>query len=264
MVLPVPEGAEVEVKQDRIYKRADGRKLGMDVYLPADRKPGARLPAVLFVHGGPIPDDLPVAAKDLGQYTSYGRLMASSGLAAVTFTNRFTSTEMLPKAGEDVIDAVAYVREHADELSVDSDRFCVWAVSAGSLFIAPMLRERPAFLRCAVLYYGVMDPAALEEVGMTGVPEFFVDEYDATEDIAASEDTLPRLIVGRAGQDRAPFNRALDRFVAAGLKANAPLDLMNHPEGQHAFDPLDDNERSQEIIRWTLEIVQSTLPTNRP
>lgn len=264
MVFPVPEDAEVEVKQDRVYKRADGRELGMDVYLPGDREPDARVPAVVFVHGGPIPEDLSVAAKDIGVFTSYGRLVASSGLAAVTFTHRFTSTEMLPEAGEDVADAVAYVREHAAELSVDPDRICVWAVSAGPIFVAPWLRQRPAYLRCVVMYYGVVDAAVLEEVGMTGVPKPFRNEYDATEAIKASGDTLPRLVVARAGQDRAPFNRALDEFIAAALEANAPLDVMNHPQGQHGFDYLDDVPRSREIIRRTVRIVESVLSAERP
>lgn len=264
VVVPVPEDAQVEIKQDVVYKRAGGRELGMDVYLPGSRNTDARLPAVVFLHGGPLPEDLPVAAKDLGLFTSYGRLVASSGLAAVTFSHRFTSTQMLSTAAEDVNDALAYVREHAAELSVDPDRICVWAVSAGPIFVTPMLRQRPTYLRCAVLYYGVVDPATLEEVGMTGIPKSFADEYDATEAVRASGDTLPRLVVARAGKDRPPFNRALDEFIAAALEANAPLDVMNHPQGQHGFDYLDDVPRSREIVRRTLAILRTVLLTEHP
>ncbi len=263
-VLPVPEDAQVEINQDRTYKRAGGRALGMDVYLPADRNPEARLPTVVFVHGGPVPEDLPEGAKDIAQFTSYGRLVASRGLAAVTFSHRFTSTDMMPGAAEDVADAIRYVREHADELSVDPDRICVWAVSAGPMFTTPLLRERPPYLQCVVLYYGVVDPAALEEVGMEGVPEKFAAEYNATEAVMDSGGSLPRLVVGRAGQDAEPINRALDEFIRAALEANAPLDVMNHPEGRHSFDIDNDDARSQEIIRRTLEIVQAALSEDEP
>lgn len=263
VVLPVPEDAQVEVKKDRVYKRADGRELGMDVYLPADRMPDVRLPAVFFVHGGPT-ENLPVAAKDVGQFTSYGRLVASSGLAAVTFTHRFTDTKRLPIAAEDVADALTYLREHAAELSVDADRICVWALSAGPMFVTPLLRERPGFLRCLVMYYGVVDPATVQEVGLSGVPKQFAAEYDATEALKASGDTLPHLVVARAGQDRAPFNRALEEFIATALKANAPLDVMNHPRGKHTFDVLNDDQRSREIIRRTLEIVRTALSSEQP
>lgn len=55
----------------------------MDVYLPGARDPDARLPAVVFVHGGPIPEDFPVEEMDMDQYTSYGRLVASSASSTI-------------------------------------------------------------------------------------------------------------------------------------------------------------------------------------
>lgn len=263
VVVPVREDAQIEIGEDRIYKRVGGRKMGMDVYLPGDREPEARLPAVLFVHGGPLPADLTVPAKDIGQFTSYGRLLASSGLAAVTFSHRFTGVDMLDEAADDVVDALGYVRQHAGELSVDPDRICIWAVSAGPMFVTPLLRERPDYLRCVVFYYGIVDPATLGELGMTGVPKRFVAEYDAVEAVRPPGD-LPRLIVARAGKDLAPLNRRLDDFVAAALEANAPVDVMNHPRGEHAFDTANDDDRSREIVRRTLRIVRRALSVETP
>lgn len=260
LVLPVPEDARVEVKRDLVYKRADGEELLMDVFLPEDRGPEARLPAVLFVHGGPLPDREP---KDAEPFVSYGQHVAASGRAAVTFSNRFTSDEMVPTAAEDVDDAFRYVREHADELSVDPDRICIWAFSAGGMFVTPYLREPPKSLRCVVLYYAVMDPAAAVELGMERIPDAFQTEYDATEAVSASEETLPRIVIARAGQDFTK-NSSLDRFAAAALDANAPLDLMNHAQGEHGFDVLNDDERSREILRRSLEIVGSVLSNGRP
>lgn len=258
VVLPVPGDARVEVERDLIYKRADGDDLQMDVYRPQDRSPDARLPAVVFVHGGPVAG-LPGPPKDAAQFRSYGRLVAASGLAAVTFSHRFTAPAELPTAAADVDDAFAYLREHADELSIDPDRICVWAFSFGGVFTSPMLRERPEALRCVVLYYALVDPAAATELGMEGIPADFAAEYDATEAVAATGDPLPRIVVARAGKDFAPINSSLDAFVAASLAANAPLDLMNHPRGEHAFDVLDDDARSRAILRRTLEIVEEVL-----
>lgn len=260
VVLPVPEDARVEVERDLIYKRADGEDLLMDVYRPQERSPDTRLPAVVFVHGGPVPGPL----KDAAQFTSYGRLVAASGLAAVTFSHRFTAPAELPTAATDVDEAFAYLREHATELSIDPDRICVWAFSFGGVFVTPMLRERPEALRCAVLYYALVDPATATELGMEGIPVDFAAEYDATEAVAATGDPLPRIVVARAGTDFAPLNQALDEFVTTALDANAPLDLMNHSRGEHVFDVLDDDERSRSIIRRTLEIVEEVLSTDGP
>lgn len=263
LVLPVPEDAEVEVKQDLIYKQVNNKQLGMDVYLPGDRNPDARLPAVVFIHGGPV-ESLPGPPKDASVYTSYGRLVAASGLAAVTFSHRFMNGAALPNAAQDVADALTYVREHAAQLSLDPGRICVWAESAGGVFVAPLLQERPAYLRCIVLFYTNVDPATFEELGLEGVPEDFAAKYDATEAVAASGDSLPRIVVARAGRDFKPLNRALDQFLAAAIDANAPVDLMNHPQGEHAFNVLNDDKRSREIIRRSLEIVRSVLSDQHP
>ncbi len=37
------------------------------------------------------------------------------------------------------------------------------------------------------------------------------------------------------------------------------LDLLNHPEGRHSFDILDDDARSKAIIRHTLEFLREHL-----
>lgn len=259
VVLSVPKNASVQVERDLVYERSDGEELLMDLYRPGDWEPDARLPVVFFVHGGPLPDDFPGEAKDMGAYRSYGRHVAARGMAAVTFSHRFRSPEMLPTAAEDVAAAFRYVREHAAELSLDGDRICVWAVSGGGNVVAPFLRDRSGALRCLVLFYAFVDPSAMEELGVSGVPDGFAEEYDATEALAASADGSPRIVVARGGRDYEPLNRALDGFVTAALQADVPLDLMNHPRGEHAFDLLNDDERSREIIRRSLEIVRSVL-----
>lgn len=262
VVVPVPEGARIEVKRDRVYKRVGGQELRMDVYLPAERESAARLPVVLFVHGGPT-GALPGPAKDAAQFTSYGRLAAASGLAAVTFTHRFTEPARMPTAATDVEDALDHVREHAEQLSVDPDRMCVWAFSAGGVFVTPLLHERPEALQCVALYYSVVDPATLEALGLEGVPETFVSEFDATEVLTGSGE-IARLVIARAGSGYGPIGRGLDAFVSAALEANAPLDVMNHRRGEHAFDVVNDDPRSRDIIRRTLDIVRESLSPPNP
>ena len=54
-------------------------------------------------------------------------------------------------------------------------------------------------------------------------------------------------------------NSAIDRFARQALEANAALELINHPEGRHAFDILDDDARSREIIARTVEFLKAQL-----
>ena len=71
---------------------------------------------------------------------------------------------------------------------------------------------------------------------------------------------LPPLLVARAGLDHPFLNAAADRFVQEALARNASLEVLNHPEGRHGFDILDDDERSREIIARTLEFLRARLP----
>src|SRR5258708_35108593 len=84
----------------------------LDVYYPDTYDGQMLLPTVLFVHGDG-PPELLQNAKDWTCYIGWGELVATTGLAAVTFNHR--STEMLQKVYEsaaDVDDLITYVRDH--------------------------------------------------------------------------------------------------------------------------------------------------------
>jgi dienelactone hydrolase len=71
--------------------------------------------------------------------------------------------------------------------------------------------------------------------------------------------SAPPILVARAALDNAWLKGTIDRFVQTGRDSGATLDLLNHPEGRHSFDILDDNARSKQIIRRTLEFLRDGL-----
>src|SRR5512139_1419430 len=129
VVLRVPGMDATDVQRDVVYRTAGGQPLRMDVYTPAG--PPRTRPAVLLVHGGPIPR---TGAKNMGVFVSYGELLAASGFVAVTFDHRFLAPDRLPDAREDVADAMRHVRSEAARLAVDPDRLALWAFSGGGPF----------------------------------------------------------------------------------------------------------------------------------
>jgi len=64
--------------------------------------------------------------------------------------------------------------------------------------------------------------------------------------------------IARAGRDEPGLNLAVDRFIQEAVAKKATLDFSNHAEGQHGFDVMDDNERTREIIRRTLEFIKTS------
>src|SRR5262249_22303684 len=127
VVYKLPEMAAVRVRQDLVYEKADGVELTADVYSPSS--PGT-FPVVVFVHGG-FPEGLDISPKSSGQYTSWGRLVAASGMAAVTFNHRLrmgaSGAVHLADAGSDVRSLLKWLRENAERLSLDPRRIAMFA-----------------------------------------------------------------------------------------------------------------------------------------
>ena len=119
VVLRVPGTETVDVTRDRPWGRA-GRLF--DLYRPPDA-PGP-LPAVVLVTGFADPGFRAVAGcafKDTAPFSSWARLLAASGLAAITYSNADPAA--------DAPAVLAYLRDHADELGIDAGRFGLWACS---------------------------------------------------------------------------------------------------------------------------------------
>jgi dienelactone hydrolase len=216
------------IQRDVTYKTDGGAQLKMDVYHPANVSKDARLPVVIFVNGVGDPQPPTLKLKEWGQYTTWPRLVAATGLAAITYESRSAST------AADAEDLIKHVRANAAALKVDANRICLWSCSANVRVGLPMaLEANRDYLRCAVIYYG----------GASAHP---------------TARTLP-LLVARAGQDIPNINAGIDTFVREALAADAPITLINYVDGQHAFDLRDDNDQTREVIKQTLDFMKFHL-----
>jgi acetyl esterase/lipase len=254
-VFAVPGMDAVSVRRDLEYKTGDaGQPLHMDVCAPSG--PQRPCPAVVLIHGGPIPK---MGAKNMGVFVSYGELLAASGFTAVTFDHRFLAPDRLADAAQDVADLVGHVRANADSLGVDPERLALWAFSGGGPFLAAPLRDRPAWLRAVVAYYAVLDlqqpPSGVDD----GLGPDVRRTFSAVDALGEPAHGAPPLLVARAGLDNGWINGGIDRFVQAAVSKGATIDLLNHPDGRHGFDILDDDERSKQIIRRTVEFLRDHL-----
>jgi acetyl esterase/lipase len=199
-----------------------------------------------------------LGARKMGVFVSYGELLAASGLVAVAFDHRFLAPSRLVDAGSDVADLVAHVRANAGSLGVDSDRLALWAFSGGGPFLAAPLRERPAWLRAVVVYYAVLDPQQ-PAPGDGGIDAERHQQFSVIRALGDDARSAPPVLVARAGLDHPWLNGGIDRFVQQALAKGARLELLNHPEGRHGFDILDDDVRSKQITRRTIEFLREAL-----
>jgi len=276
IVYEMPGMQAAIVQKDITYKTVDRQELQLDVYYPEEYDGDRRLPAVLFVHGDG-PPELLQDAKEWGQYVSWGQLVAAVGLIGVTFNHRSTEnlTRLYEVAG-DVDDLISYVRDQAGKLGIDAGRLGIWVGSAGGPFgLRAALRGTASYVRCVVSYYGIADLQVYydEPAGVAGgaeeteeteqefpaLSEEVFDEFSASASVKKAASGTPPMLVVRAGLDYPQLNASIDRLITAALAKNVNIDVMNHATGRHAFDILDDNARSREIIQATVEFLRAEL-----
>jgi acetyl esterase/lipase len=248
IVYRVPEMDSVVVHSNLKYTNVDDPLVRMDVYTPPASSANERRPFVLLIHGG-VPPGVPV--KDMGAYRSWGRLIAAHGMVAVTFTHRLRwPPSQIEDAESDVRAAIDFARANAAKFNADGERMCVAAWSAGGPLLSVALQNERKYLRCALAIYPLVD---LQGTAGKDMDRLALATY------ARTPSFVP-FFLARAGLDSFPtLNERLDRFVATGLAANAPLTVVNHPTGVHGFDVENDDERSREIIRAALEFMRTHL-----
>lgn len=245
-----PAGVEdVTVCKGAQYSVSGDKTLSMDIYYPPNSTRTERLPVVVFVFG--YPDALGYKLKETGQYVSWARATAASGLSAVTYE--------VDEPVTDIGKLLTYLRQNASSLGIDESRIGIWSCS-GNVPVAlwALMQDNNHDLKCAVLYYGYL----LDRTGSTTVADVakkvgFVNPC-AGRTIADLPRDIPLLMV-RAGRDSANLNDTLDRFLVEALARNLPVTFINYPDGVHAFDILDNTEMSGEIIRQTLDFMRFHL-----
>jgi len=254
-VLAPPSGAHVV--RDIVYRTDARGDLGLDAYRPASG--AGPWPAVLLVNGD---GEEPVIthAKDWGVYRSYGQHLAVRGLVGIPFNHRSTRTVGRAEVSAEATAALAFVREHATELGVDRERIGVWAFSAAGAFaLAPLLRERPPYVRAIVGFYTIWDLAPFRGSTPFDPTDETVAEWSATAALGTSAAGLPSILVVIADRDNHALVAGAETFASRARELSVAVRVERHPNGQHGFDVRDDDGRSRELILDALEFFARAL-----
>ncbi|NUU25443.1 MAG: alpha/beta hydrolase fold domain-containing protein [Streptomycetaceae bacterium] len=183
-------------------------------------------PAVIFIHGGPVPANLPHTPRDWSSFLGYARYAASLGAVGVTVDHRLHDLADFPRAAEDVAAAVDLVRTHP---RVDPDRIALWFVSAGGLLSAEWLAAPPPWLRCVAASYPVLAP--LPSWGHIDSP------FRPAEAIRTAAD-LP-IVLTRAGREMPEIATTVEEFLTAADEAKAAVEVIDAPHAHHGFETRD-------------------------
>ncbi len=157
------------VRKERgvVFFEGEGYRLRLDVYRPAKAGEGERpRPAVIQVHGGGW-----ISGSRVEQGIPLLNHLASNGWIGFNIDYRLSPRATLPDHVIDVKRAIAWVREHAEELGIDPRRICLTGGSAGGHLTAlaaltaddralqPGFEDADTSVAAAVPFYGVYDMA---------------------------------------------------------------------------------------------------------
>lgn len=217
----------------------DGR---LDRYLPGGPGPA---PAVLLVHGGPVPADLRPTPRDWPVFAGYGRALAARGVLAGTLDHRFHAPTQadLELAAGDIRAAVDALRTDA---RVDADRVALWFFSAGGLLSGDWLGPAPEWLRCVALTYPLLAPPP-------GAP--VADRFSPVA-MVTTGGTAP-IVLTRVGRESPPIAATVAAFLDV-----APADrvqVVDVPDGRHGFDQIDHEPWAASAVTTALGAVVGHL-----
>lgn len=120
---------------------ADPERHLLDVYAPKKVAEMAKLPVVVFIHGG----NWNSGNKNL--YAFIGRRLAKQGVVAVIINYQLAPAVLVPAMADDCAQAVHWVSQHITEYGGDRDRIFVMGHSAGGGLAALLATDNRLFAR---------------------------------------------------------------------------------------------------------------------
>ncbi|WP_350348304.1 alpha/beta hydrolase fold domain-containing protein [Agromyces sp. G08B096] len=158
-VLGPASGAEasgLRVLRDLVYAERPGfRPLALDLHLPADPAGGDRLPLVVYAHGGGWQSG---SRREFGPDIDDGfARIAAAGFAVASVDYRLSGEATFPAQVDDIVAALAWLRDHAVELGIDPGRVVLWGESAGATLAALAGLRDGAATAGVVSWYGPTD-----------------------------------------------------------------------------------------------------------
>ncbi|MGW3957544.1 alpha/beta fold hydrolase [Streptomyces sp. NPDC004752] len=226
-----------------VPERPRERTANIDLYPPDAPGPW---PAVVFVHGGPLPAGARPTPRDWPSFVGYAQYAADQGVVGVTLDHRLHDVTDYERAAADVAAAVERVR--ADP-RVAADRVALWFFSGGGPLLADWLRTPPAWLRCVAASYPILAP--LPNWGLSGGR---FRPADAVADAGA----LP-LVLTRAGLEMPEIAATVEEFLTAAEGCGADVEVVDVPHGRHGFETLDTTEESRAAVRRAMRSVLARL-----
>ena len=253
--IPTPITRPVETIQ---FAKPNGVPLSLNLYRPSQI---GKYPAIVVIHGGGWQNGSPNDNAEFSQH------MAVQGYSVVSIAYRLAPQHRFPAQLEDVRTAIAFIREHADELEVDVNRMALMGRSAGAhlAMLAAYEPDAPP-IRALVNYYGPVNlttgyqnPPNPDPIGSRGLLRDFLGGTPA-ELPELYKQASPWNYVNHAMPPSLLIYGQRDHVVQSkfGRKLHGQLQKIGNqaffleiPWAEHAFDAIFQGVSSQVALYYT-------------
>ncbi|WP_254792755.1 dienelactone hydrolase family protein [Streptomyces sp. CC77] len=227
------------------------RKGRVALHLPAADGPR---PAVVFVHGGPLPPGVQPSPLDWPAFQGYGQHVARLGAVAAVVHHGLHGLDAYGAAADDVAAAVESVRT---DPRVDGDRVALWFFSGGGLLAADWLTAAaPPWLRCVAATYPVLAP--LPNWGLSG------PRFRPADAVRAARGAAPPVVLTRVEREMPEIAVTVAEFLAAAEESGARVDVVDVPGGHHGFETTDHSEAARSAVQRAVRGVLRHLGLDGP
>lgn len=261
---------DVEFQSDLTYLEPE-RPEKLDLYLPVNRVPGERSPAIVIIHGGGWAGGDKAARRELVS----GIAFAQAGYVAISVEYEKREGKRWPTNLQDCKNGVRWLRANAEKLQIDSKRIGVIGGSAGghlALMVAytsgieelepdaPYPGVSSAVAACVNLY-GITNLATRQRTAKDGKPTgklyttttlFTETRKEAPEKYKLAspvhhitKDSPPTLTI-HGSADRVVDRQQATEINDALRREGVLGELISIPKGIHAF-ALDDRRLPEDM-----------------
>jgi acetyl esterase/lipase len=253
--IPTPITRRVETIQ---FAKPNGVPLSLNLYRPSQV---GKYPAIVMIHGGGWQNGSP---NDNAQFSQY---MAAQGYSVVSIDYRLAPQHQFPAQLEDVRMAIAYIREHADELEVDVNKMALMGRSAGAhlAMLAAYEPDAPPF-RAVVNYYGPVnlttgyqDPPNPDPIGsrgllrdfLGGTPAELPELYKQASPWNYVNHVVPPSLLIYGRRDHVVQSKFGRKLYEQLQKTENQAIFLEIPWAEHAFDAIFQGVSSQVSLYYT-------------
>lgn len=230
---------------------ADSQAQHYELYMPkplpkhlSPEKDACQAPVVVLITGYPDPgfhQQLGMYLKDIAQYRSWAKLLASKGIAAVIYQNLDPIND-----AQQLIDYLT-----ANEPRIDPKRMALWACS-GNVPTAHHTLANNELLLGGVWLYGYL-PSAVHTSVATGVDLAPLAEmFQFTLPTTNASANQAQLVIQAENDQMPQLNQSIDAYFTEPANHDVNLKRYTVKGAQHGFDVLEERHETRLAIEKIL------------